>query len=457
MSVNLLAENILTGLGGAGNILNLTHCATRLRIRLADTTKCNDAAIKQINGVLGTVTVSGQYQLIIGHQVATVYQALQQLCHSASPGQQVTGGSRPARLPVFDIISGSFLPLLGLMAAGGLLKVILTVTGYLSPATAAGNTCQILAAIANCPFYFLPVLLGCSLARRLGANPFSGLIIGAALLDPVISGIITQPGSSFASLPLVPVSYAGSVFPVFIAVTACYWLEKLLLRIIPLFLQLALVPMLSLIIIIPATLLIFGPFGIALGEQLALLIGMLQNSSGLLCGLILGAGYTFIVLFGLHWGLVPVILANLASGGDPLYAIGGMAAFAQIGVAAGVLVSRPPKELRVLLSSALLPAMISGVTEPIIYGLMLPFRRLFLYTAIASAIGGAINGYFGVQMVAYAFASLPAIPAFTPVGIYLVSVLVTVTSAAIMVLIFGYRQPARVQGEHHHERKTTVS
>lgn len=453
MSANSLAKHILTGVGGAGNILNLTHCATRLRLRLACQDKCNDHALKNTQGVLGTVTISGQYQIIIGHQVAAVYRALQQQCQAVSPTNQQPETPSPDRTSVFDIISGSFLPLLGLMAAGGMLKVILTVTERISPTLAAGHSCQVLAAIANCPFYFLPALLGCSVAKRLGANPFSGLIIGAALLDPSLCSIVALPGSSFATLPLVSANYAGSVFPVFIAVTACYWLEKLLLRIIPLYLQLVLVPMFSLVVIIPATLLLFGPFGIALGEWLAMAVSLLQNSSGLLCGLILGAGYTFIVLLGLHWGLVPVILANLARGGDPVYAIGGMAAFAQMGVALGVLLTRPPKELRVLISSALLPAMISGVTEPILYGVMLPFRRLFLYVAIAAAVGGAINGYFRVQMVAYTFASLPGIPAFTPMGLYLVSILATLATAAILVMIFGYRQPAKntVQGEQFHD------
>ncbi len=454
MSAHSLAKEILTGVGGAGNILNLTHCATRLRLRLACQEKCDDKALKNTPGVLGTVTVSGQYQIIIGHQVAAVYLALQQQCTAASPVHPPPAVVLPVRTSVFDIISGSFLPLLGLMAAGGMLKVILTITERISPAIAAGNSCQVLAAIANCPFYFLPALLGCSVAKRLGANPFSGLIIGAALLDPSLISIIALPGSSFATLPLLPVNYAGSVFPVFIAVSACYWLEKMLLRIIPLYLQLALVPMFSLVIIIPATLLLFGPFGIALGEWLAQTVSLLQNSSGLLCGLILGAGYTFIVLLGLHWGLVPVILANLAAGGDPLYAIGGMAAFAQMGVALGVLLSRPPKELRVLISSALLPAMISGVTEPILYGVMLPFRRLFVYVAIAGAVGGAINGHFRIQMVAYSFASLPGIPAFSPMGIYLVSVLLTLATAALLVMIFGYRQSPKntVQGETTHEQ-----
>ena len=438
MSVNLLAEQILTELGGAANILHMTHCATRLRIQLACPEKCDDKAMRNIDGVLGTVTLSGQYQVIIGHQVKPVFLALQQQATSPSNEGQNENPAPQRKVSVFDIISGSFLPLLGLMAGGGMLKVILTLVERFSPQLASGNTCQILAAIANAPFFFLPALLGCSLAKRLGANPYIGLMIGAALLDPSLNTLIAQPGSSFMAIPLVPANYAASVFPVFIAISAFYWLEKLLLRIVPLFLQLVVVPLCSLVIIIPATLLIFGPFGIAVGEQLASGITLLQTTNGLLCGLLLGAGYTFIVLMGLHWGLVPVILANLAQGGDPVYAIGGMSAFAQMGVAVGVLLCRPPAKLRVLLSSALLPALISGVTEPIIYGVMLPYRRLFLYVAIASAIGGAINGYFQVRMVAYTFASVPGIPAFSPMGIYLVSVLVTLACAALMVTLFGY-------------------
>lgn len=450
MSVDpALVARLLDAAGGSDNIRHLTHCATRLRLQLVRPEQCDDSTIRQLTGVLGTVTASGQYQIIIGPQVAEVYRQLLALCDTEQQDDPETIPAKGfGKNALFDIISGSFLPLLGLMAGAGMLKVLLIIIAAISPSLANSSTCQILTAISNAPFWFLPALLGCSLARRLGANPFTGLIIGASLLDPTLTEILTRPDSNFLGLPLLSAQYAYSVFPVFIAVSAGYWLEKGLLKIIPAFLQLVLVPMLCLMIIIPITLLIFGPFGVAMGEKLAWGISWLQSSNGLLCGLIVGAGYTFIVMMGLHWGLVPVVLANLAQGGDPLFAIGGMAAFSQMGVALGVLLSHPPKSLRVLLTSALFPALISGITEPIIYGVMMPFRRLFLYAAIAAAIGGGINGYYHVTMVAYSFASIPAIPAFSPTGIYLISVLITLASAALLVRVFGYRnKEMTTQGE----------
>lgn len=441
MSVNsTLVVQLLQAIGGPQNILHISHCATRLRLQLTHPEACDDAQIRQLEGVLGTVILSGQYQIIIGHRVAEVYRQLIALTHQpSSPQVSATIPRKPKKVAIFDIISGSFLPLLGLLAGAGMLKVLLTIMAALSPPLATQSSFQVLAVIANAPFWFLPALLGCSLAKRLGANPYTGLIIGASLLDPALTGLLSQPDSNFLGIPLLSAQYAYSVFPVFIAVSAGYWLEKGLLVIVPDFLQLVLVPMICLMLIIPMTLLIFGPFGVAVGEQLAAGISLLQTTNGLLCGLIVGAAYTFIVMMGLHWALVPVVLANLAQGGDPVFAIGGMAAFSQMGVALGVLLTRPPQALRRLLSSALLPAMISGITEPIIYGVMMPFRRLFLYAAIAAAIGGGINGYYRVNMVAWSFASLPGIPAFSPTGVYLASVVITLASSVLMVVIFGYR------------------
>lgn len=441
MSVSsVLAVQLLQAVGGKDNVRHFSHCATRLRLQLARPEACNDAHIRQLDGVLGTVTINGQYQIIIGHQVTAVYQQLAELSGQYPSGAVASESPKQRKkVALFDILSGGFLPLIGLLAGGGMLKVLLTVIAAVTPSMATQSSYHVLAVIANAPFWFLPALLGCSLAKRLGANPYMGLIIGASLLDPALTGLLSQPDSNFLGIPLLSAQYAYSVFPVFIAVSAGYWLEKGLLALLPDFLQLVLVPMLCLMIIIPVTLLVFGPFGMALGEQLARGITWLQTTNGLLCGVFVGAVYTFIVMMGLHWGLVPVILANLAQGGDPIFAIGGMAAFSQMGVALGVLLTRPPQKLRRLLNSALLPAMISGVTEPIIYGVMMPFRRLFLYAAIAAAIGGGFNGYYRVNMVTWSFASLPGIPAFSPTGLYLASVGITLASSALMVVMFGYR------------------
>ncbi|MDT0204575.1 PTS transporter subunit EIIC [Serratia marcescens] len=452
MSKYDIAKEIVSALGGAGNIRHITHCATRLRINLVSTAQLDNTRIKKIDKVLGTVSAGGQYQIIVGNDVGDIYQAISQQLHIEPPPATVNEGVSPQateKSSIFDIISGSFLPLLGLLAGGGMLKVLLTLAQQSQLMSPDNGTFSILSSIANAPFYFLPALLGCSLAKRLGANPYMGLIIGASLLEPSLITLMNGSSLSFIGLPVIPQNYGSSVFPVFIAVLFFSWLEKKLKQLIPTGLQLFLLPMLSLMIVVPFTLLVFGPFGMLIGNTIAKAVLALSGINGLLTGVILGGCYTFIVVLGLHWGLVPIVLANLAAGGDPLYAIGGMSGFAQMGIALGFMLKSRQKPLRILAGTAFIPAIFSGVTEPIIYGLMLPYRRTFLYVALAGAIGGGINGFFQVRMVSYAFASFLGIPAYSPMGVYLISALITVAVASLLVVLFGY-QP-NPKGDINHD------
>lgn len=440
MNYNNLAKEIVQLVGGEQNISSLVHCATRLRFKLKDSKEANKQALQNLNGVISVVESGGQFQVVVGSHVPEVYKEITKIANvgAAADSSDAPKGSIGAQ--IFEVISRSFAPLLGAMAGAGMLKAlltILTITGLLS---AESGTYFILSAAGNAVFYFLPIFLGITLATKLGANPYVGGTIGAALLEPNFTGLLTNTGdiSHFLGIPVVLMDYSSSVFPVFIAVSIYALLDKFLKKIIHKDLQMFLVPMLSLAIIVPLTVIAFGPFGVNVGNAIGAGIDFLSTKSGILTGAIVGAGWTFLTLFGIHWGLVPILLDQLAHGGSPLFAMLAAAPLAQAGLALGVFLRTKDKSLKTLSGSTLVPGLLSGVTEPILYGLMLRYKKTIPYVVISAAVGGAINGMFGAKAIVYAFPSVLSIPAFAPMGIYTIGIGIAFAGAALLTVLFGY-------------------
>ncbi|WP_419881506.1 beta-glucoside-specific PTS transporter subunit IIABC [Peribacillus sp. B-H-3] len=440
MSYNNLAKNIVALVGGEKNISSVVHCATRLRFKLNDRNKASKTALQNLEGVLSVVESGGQFQVVVGSHVPEVYKEISKIVNvgaAANPSNEPKG-SIGAR--IFEVISRSFSPLLGAMAGAGMLKALLTIltmAGLLSPES---GTYLILSAAGNAVFYFLPIFLGITLATKLGANPYVGGTIGAALLEPNFTGLLTKTSdmSSFLGIPVVLMNYSSSVFPVFIAVSIYAIFEKILKKAIHKDLQMFLVPMLSLAIIVPLTVIAFGPFGVYVGNGIGAGIDFLSAKSGILTGAVVGAGWTFLTLLGIHWGLVPILLDQLAHGGSPIFAMLAAAPLAQAGLALGVFLRTKDKSLKTLSGSTLVPGLLSGVTEPILYGLMLRYKRTIPYVVISAAIGGAINGLSGVKAMVYAFPSALSIPAFAPMGIHIIAIGIAFASAAILTLLLGF-------------------
>lgn len=443
LSHQRLAKEIVELVGGAQNINNVIHCATRLRFTLKDREQANKQSIQGLEGVLSVVESGGQFQVVIGAHVADVYKEITkvntELDSSDEPkGEDKSKGTITNR--VFDVISRSFSPLLGALAGAGMIKALLTVltmAGWLSTESGAYF---ILSAAGNAVFYFLPIFLGITLSIRLGANPYVGGAIGASLLEPNFTGLMKQAGdvSDFLGIPVVLMNYSSTVFPVFIAVCIYAALERLLKKVIHKDLQMFLVPMLSLAIIVPLTVLAFGPFGVYVGNGIGAVVSFLSTKSGMLTGLVMGGTWTFLVLFGIHWGIVPIIVANIAAGGDPLAAMTAGATFAQMGVAFGIFLKTRDKKIKTLSGTTLLPGLLSGVTEPFVYGVMMRYRRTIPYIVVAGAAGGAVNGFFGAQMKAFSFHSLLAIPAFSPMVLYVIGIAIAFSGATILTFLFGF-------------------
>ncbi len=346
---------------------------------------------------------------------------------------------------VVDVVSDSFVPFIGVMAGSGMLKALLAILILLDWQTTESSTYVTLYAASNAVFYFLPVLLGSSLAHRLGSNSYLGATVGATLLEPSFIGLIGAEGSHFLGLPFTAIDYSCTVFPVFIAVSVLSVLEKQIRDRCPENIRLFMVPMSCLMVIVPLTVMVFGPIGVYLGHLLAATIDNLQAFSSVLTGAVIGGGMMLCVVVGLHWGIVPVAIASAATAsGDSIVPMWAPSTFAQMGIAFAIYFSARRTEDKVIAGPAALTGLLAGVTEPIIYGLIMRYRRTIPIVILAGMVGGAINGYFQVKMTAFVFQNIFTIPVFNSALWYLTGISVSFSMALVLTLLFGYEKRANI-------------
>ncbi|PJN65999.1 PTS system beta-glucoside-specific EIIBCA component [Paenibacillus sp. GM1FR] len=443
-----MGDDIVRLVGGEANINGLVHCATRLRFDLKDSKKAARETLEKHDGIITVVESGGQFQVVIGSNVAHVYAEIMKnrdFGGDSSSSAESSGEKTSLLSKVFEIISGSFSPLIPAMAGSGMLKALLTVLTMLGWMSDTSDTYLILSAAGNAVFYFLPIFLGITLGMKLKANPYVAGVIGAALMEPSFTGLMDKGSDvSFLGIPVVMMNYSASVFPIFISISIYAVLDKLLKKIILKDLQLFLVPMIALMIMVPLSAMAFGPFGTTVGDWISSGVTWLIGVSGILSGVVLGGFMTFMVVFGLHWGFTPITIQNIGVGGDPIEAMAAAAVFAQIGVAFGIfLKAKKNKTLRTLAGSTSLTGLLAGVTEPIVYGLILRYKRVIPIVVIAGAIGGAINGHFGVKMTAYVFHNIFAIPVYTPTVVYVIAIACSFAVAAVLTVMFGYESKTK--------------
>lgn len=341
---------------------------------------------------------------------------------------------------VLDVISGSFAPIIGVLAGAGLLKAALSILDTIGWLSNESGTYVILSAAGNSIFYFLPVFLGITIAIKLGANGYVGGAIGAAVLTPDIINLVDHGIGTidFLGMPVVLADYSSTVFPIFLAMFVYAPLDKFLKRFVYKDIQMFINPLISLVILVPLTMLIFGPFGNLIGEGLAFIVTFLSDKSGLLAGAVLGGTWTLLTIAGLHWTIIPLAIANLANGPDPIIGMAAPAVFAQIGVAIAVFFKTRDKELKSLAVSGILPGSLAGTTEAIYYGILLRFRKTLIYVMVTGAIGGAINGSFGVVMNDFVLPSVLSIPAFSPISQHLIGCIVAFVLGLSVTYILGF-------------------
>lgn len=444
MNSKQLGDKVIELVGGEENIDSLVHCATRLRFKLDDYKKANKEALEELPDVLTVVEKGGQYQVVIGNKVGKVYTEIMNHHNIQTEVAEIADEKEDKEklsvmAKVFDYISGTFSPLISALAGAGMIKALLAVLSLLNWINVEGTTYAVLNAASNGLFYFLPIFIGISAARKLNANPFVGGTIAAGLLDPSFTALLENSGNlSFMNIPLVVTDYSSTVFPLLLAIAIYAPFERLLKKYTPDTIQLFFVPMMGILIMVPLTALVFGPFAEFISAGIGAGVVWLSEFSAILTGIIIAGAWPFLVILGVHWGLVPVMIDNFSPTGDIINPITAGAVFAQMGIAFGIFLrSRKNKDLRSLSLAATLSGLLAGVTEPILYGLILRYRKLIPLLVISSSIGGVVIALFDVRISTFVLNSVFTIPAFTPMLGYALGCGAGFASGAILAFVFG--------------------
>lgn len=413
-----LAKTIIKNVGGKDNVISVVHCTTRLRFKLKDEKKANDDALKDTDGVVTVVKAGGQYQVVIGNEVADVYEAVLKEGGFSGGGQVADDDLDDSNMSLMDkaidLISGIFTPILGPMAAAGMIKGLTAMCASFGWLAKTSGTYEVLYAIGDGFFYFLPLILAITSAKKFKVDRFTAITIGAAMCYPAMVAmnsskkvlfdlfngtfLHSQVHATFLGIPIISMNYTSTVIPIILAVWFASVVEKWCKKWIPTVVKTFLVPFVTLLIVVPLTFLIIGPLATWIGNALAAITSAVYNFSPVLAGILLGGFWQVFVIFGVHWGFVAVMMSNIAAlGYDPILGLSLGASFAQIGVVLAILLQTKDQKLKGIALPAFLSG-IFGVTEPAIYGVTLPRKKPFVLSCIAAGIGGGLIGFFGTKM-----------------------------------------------------------
>ncbi|WP_462411496.1 beta-glucoside-specific PTS transporter subunit IIABC [Neobacillus sp. Marseille-QA0830] len=476
MSYDKLAKDIINNVGGKENVNSVTHCITRLRFKLKDESKANTDVLKNMDGVVTVIKSGGQYQVVIGNHVPDVYKTVVAEGGFTSERPVDADDENQEKQSLFnrfiDIISNIFSPVLGLLAATGIVKGLnaaFVALHWISnvPVNATTGAVEstygiyaLLNAIGDGFFVFLPIFLGYTAMKKFGGTPFLGMAIAAALVHPSLAGIkALEPiltvfkGTMFESpiqieflgIPVILMSYTSSVVPIILSTFFAAKVEKWAAKVIPAVVKSFFVPLLTMLIIVPLTFLVIGPVATWIANGIGQGVLAVYNAAPIVAGLILGAFWQVFVIFGVHWGLVPIYYNNLSvMGYDSFIALTFAASFAQIGAVLGVWLKTKDKKLK----SLSLPAFISGifgVTEPAIYGVTLPLKKPFIMSCIGGGVGGAILAVMGSKLYGAGPLGIFKIPLFIDpkngltTGFWgsIIAMVVAFLVAFVLTLVFG--------------------
>lgn len=477
-----LARIIIQNVGGKSNIISVAHCITRLRFKLKDESKANKEVLESTDGVIKVMQAGDQYQVVIGNQVNDVYDAVLEVGHLAAAGavdeegnavEETSGGGKKSPVSLLiDVISGTLQPTLGVMAATGIIKGLLALFDFLGLIPAASGTYQVWYAVADGFFYFMPIVLGYTAAKKFKVNEFIGMAIGIALCYPamvnstagtVLGTVFTGTAFemsyylTFFGIPVImPASgYTSSVVPIILAVAIAAPLEHWLKKVIPDVIKLFVVPFVTLIVMVPLTYLVIGPIASILCSILSLFFNAIYSIpvvGGLIGGVLIGAFWQVLVIFGLHWSLVPLAMINYSLLGydfilSPCFCV----SFAQTFVVLAIVLKTKDEKLKKIA----IPAFISGifgVTEPAIYGVTLPKKTPFIYSCIAGAIGGAFTGLMRTRSYSIGGLGLFGLPSFidttgvmglTNMIYILIAILIASVAGFAMTYVLYKDEPAK--------------
>jgi len=446
MNYSQIGKDIIKNVGGEDNVNSIMHCATRLRFKLKDKSKANKEVIKNLDGVITVIESGGQFQVVIGNLVGDVYDEILRSTKLGADSQNSIDVVPEGNLfnKALDIIAGIFTPLLGALAGTGILKGLLLVFTTFNLLSPTSGTYQILYAVSDSVFYFLPMILAFTAAKKFGANQVLAITLGGALIYPNLIALVAKNAhTSFFGIPVILINYSSTVIPIIIAVWILSILERYFNKVIHASIKNFLTPLICLVVVVPLTFMVFGPFGTYLGNALATGYLFLYNTNPIIAGIFIGGLWQILTLFGLHWGFVPLIINNISKyGKDTMLPLIASSNFSQAGAAFGVFLKTKNKKLKALAGSCVVTG-VFGITEPTIYGIGLPLKKPFVCACISGAVGGGIAGAFHSEAYAMAIPSIASLPIFfgpTFVG-FIISITVSFVLAAVLTYVVGFKDP----------------
>ncbi|MGQ3904067.1 glucose PTS transporter subunit IIA [Mixta calida] len=445
-----LAADILQGTGGETNLISFSRCATRLRLVLKETPPGAVEKIKALPGVITVVLSGGQFQVVIGTHVADVYDALAAI---VDPDKlQQSNEKRRVLDTVIATMSAVFAPIIYVLAAAGILQGILITVNYFLPAFQQTGAFSVLNFISWTPFAFLPVFIAVTASKFFKCNMFIALFCCCALINPEWATLAAQIAKgeavTFFSLPLAQTVYTSSVLPPLFLVLGLSYLERLVNRVLPQVVAPLFTPLICAVIMVPLTLVLIGPVTSGLANGIAMGYNWLFDTAPALAAAVIGGVWQVIVIFGVHWGITPVVMANFdLHGRDSFQAFQTMAVVGQMAAAFACAIKAKQRGFKTVAWSAGLTG-VFGITEPAIYGVTLKLKKPFICGCIGGAVGAIVTSLFGSYY--YAYAGLPgvltivnAISPENPMSFIgeLTGVLVTMAATFILVFLVGFREP----------------
>jgi len=452
MDHSKLAKEILTLVGGEQNVNALVHCTTRLRFKLKNREKANKAMLKKLPNVIQVMEMAGQFQIVIGPDVNEVYREIMMATNLDDEIEVEVRDEEKESIfnRSIDVISSIFTPLLGAMAGVGILKGLLILAVDFGWIVKEDGTYQILHAAADSLFYFMPILLAITSARKFRTDPYISVVIAGALLYPDLIEIYNEGlDITFLGLPIFLTNYSTSVIPIIIAVYVMSKIQPIINKWFHSSIRTFFTPLFLIATMVPLTLLVFGPFGTIVSKWLGIGYSFLYEGSPFIAGAIVGFFWQILVIFGLHWGLVPIAVNNLSQFGlDTFAAMLTPAIFAQAGSTLGVWLKTGNKQVKAISGPATFAGVL-GITEPAIYGITLRFKKPFIIGCIGGAVGGAIVGVSGAAANSVAVPGLTTLPVYFGQGfpLFIIGIIIAVCIAAIGTFLFGYRDEEEAEDE----------
>lgn len=451
----ITARELVKELGGDSNISNVTHCATRLRFILKDESVVNSAKVSKIPGVITTVQAGGQYQVVIGNHVKDAFGFVMELITV----DENAGSGAKNKVGVFnrivDVISSIFAPFLYTLAACGILQGILGILVALNWIDTSGGTYQILNFVSWTAFTFLPVLISITAAKKFGANTYMAVVIACALVCPdYINMVNTGADIHFLGIKVQLLSYTSSVIPIILSIWVASYVQKFFDKYLPIVVRNLFSPMFTIAIMVPLTLLAFGPIGNTIGGAIGGAYNYLYGLSPIVAGVIVGGLWEVLVIFGVHWGITPVTVGNYAAlGYDTFTGLQASAVFSQAGAALGVFLKTKDREMKGVSLSAAVTGLF-GITEPAIYGVNLRLKKPMICGCVAGAVAGGVAGAFHAVSWGYNMPGIATIPAYFKAGHasefigFLISIVIAFVLGVILTYFVGFQEEiAEEQGD----------